>query len=97
MRWLLTMLLTVALCGCTTQVEKTYKIAPQEVDQLIVKPPEGSMKPPSKAIPLRKGAPDAVNSGIMRDNNLSCSNDRAKLLILQDYIMTLFPKEKNNG
>lgn len=82
------------LCGCATSVEREYNIDPPDVGRLIVRPPEGAMKQPAKAIPLKKGAPDAVNSGIMRDNNLSCSNDRAKLIILQDYIRTLFPKER---
>ena len=68
--------LCLLLCGCATSGEREYKIDPPDVGRLIVKPPEGAMKPPAKAIPLKKGAPDAVNSGIMRDNNLSCSNDR---------------------
>lgn len=94
MRVLIGIILSILLCSCSSQKECRVELQPQRVDQIASKPPEAAMKPPSKAIPLKVGAEDSYNSGVMRVNNLSCSNDRAKLIILQDYIRTLFPEVK---
>lgn len=97
MRWLLALAIaltfSMALVGCSSPKSTTVTVAPQKVEQLAVEPPAAAMIPPAIAIPLVKGAPDADNSAIMRQNNLSCSNDRAKLIILQDYVKSLFNKE----
>lgn len=97
MRWLLALALaltfSMSLVGCSSSKETVVTVAPQKVEQLAVEPPSAAMIPPAKAIPLVKGAADAENSATMRQNNLSCSNDRAKLIILQEYVRTLFNKE----
>lgn len=98
MRWLLTLatalMFSISLTGCGSSPKETVvTVAPQKVEQLAVEPPSAAMIPPAKAIPLVKGAADAENSATMRQNNLSCSNDRAKLIILQEYVKTLFNKE----
>lgn len=97
MRWLLALALaltfSMSLVGCSSPKETVVTVAPQKVEQLAVEPPSAAMIPPAKAIPLVKGAADAANSATMRQNNLSCSNDRAKLIILQEYVRTLFNKE----
>lgn len=97
MRWLLALALaltfSMSLIGCSSPKETVVIVAPQKVEQLAVEPPSAAMIPPAKAIPLVKGAADAENSATMRQNNLSCSNDRAKLIILQEYVRTLFNKE----
>lgn len=97
MRWLLALALaltfSMSLVGCSSPKGTVVTVAPQKVEQLAVEPPSAAMIPPAKAIPLVKGAADAENSATMRQNNLSCSNDRAKLIILQEYVRTLFNKE----
>lgn len=97
MRWLLALAIaltfSMALVGCSSPKGTVVTVAPQKVEQLAVEPPSAAMIPPAKAIPLVKGAADAENSATMRQNNLSCSNDRAKLIILQEYVRTLFNKE----
>lgn len=97
MRWLLALALaltfSMSLGGCSSPKGTVVTVAPQKVEQLAVEPPSAAMIPPAKAIPLVKGAADAENSATMRQNNLSCSNDRAKLIILQEYVRTLFNKE----
>ena len=97
MRWLLALALaltfSMSLVGCSSPKETVVAVAPQKVEQLAVELLSAAMIPPAKAIPLVKGAADAENSATMRQNNLSCSNDRAKLIILQEYVRTLFNKE----
>lgn len=93
MRVILCMMLSIILCSCS--FNNNDKLIPaQSVEQIASKPPESAMIAPEKSIPLKHGAEDSYNSGVMRINNLSCSNDRAKLIILQEYVRTLFPEDK---
>lgn len=82
------------LSGCTATPEVVPVVSAPDTSELIVRPPAEAMTPAHNAIPLKKGDTKAGNIVTLRQNNLLCVDDRAKLTTLQKYILGLFP-DKN--
>ena len=95
MKKLLSMLFAVTLLiGCTATPEVKPIAEPSDPTKLLVRPPAAAMMPAHEPIPLKKGDDKAGNISIMRENNMLCVDDRAKLTTLQKYILGIFPAEK---
>ena len=90
---LILMFCCASLSGCSS----TVVTGKPDVTTLIVPPPDRAMKPPHDPIPLVKGDTKLGNSEIMTKNNLACVDDRNKLIILQDYVKSIFNSTSNDN
>lgn len=84
------MLGCASLSGCSSSEGAKVVVGEPDVKTLVAPPPDRAMKPPHDPIPLVKGDTKLGNSEIMTKNNLACVDDRNKLIILQDYVRSIF-------
>lgn len=87
-------LMLCCLSGCSSSGTKVVTGEP-DVKTLIAPPPDRAMVPPHNLIPLVKGDTKLGNIEIMKKNNLACVDDRNKLIILQDYVKSIFNSNDN--
>ena len=83
-------LMLCCLSGCSSSEGVKVVAGEPDVKTLIVPPPDRAMVPPHEPIPLVKGDTKLGNIEVMKKNNLACVDDRNKLIILQDYVRSIF-------
>lgn len=88
------LLFMALLTGCSAQKEVVPVVSKPDITKLLVEPPASAMIPAHKPVPMTKGATNAANSVVVRNNNLMCVDDRQKLTTLQRYVLGLFPDKK---
>lgn len=86
---LLIFLMVLCLSACSKQEVVPIATTPDPAE-LLAQPPAEAMVKAHDPIPLQKGQSNSYYSGIMRENNLLCADDRAKLTTLQRYILGIF-------
>lgn len=94
---LVLMLCCASLSGCSTSDGVKVVTGEPDVKTLIVPPPDKAMKPPHDPVPLTKDDIKLGNIEIMKKNNLACVDDRNKLIILQDYVKSIFNNTSNDN
>lgn len=82
-------LLCLMLTACSQKT--VVPIAPEpDPTVLLVKPPEEAMKAPHEPVVAEYGRENSYYSGVMRQNNMFCADDREKLSSLQLYVYGIF-------
>lgn len=89
------MLGCASLSGCSSTSGVEVVAGEPDVKTLVAPPPDRAMVPPHDPIPLVKGDTKLGNIEIMKKNNLACVDDRNKLIILQDYVKSIFSNNNN--
>ena len=84
------MLGCASLSGCSSSDGAKVVVGEPDVKALVAPPPDRAMVPPHDPIPLVKGDTKLGNIEVMKKNNLACVDDRNKLIILQDYVRSIF-------
>lgn len=91
------MLGCASLSGCSSSEGAKVVVGEPDVKTLVAPPPDRAMVPPHDPIPLVKGDTKLGNIEVMKKNNLACVDDRNKLIILQDYVKSIFNNTSNNN
>lgn len=91
------MLCCASLSGCSTSEGVKVVTGEPDVKALVAPPPDRAMVPPHDPIPLVKGDTKLGNIEIMKKNNLACVDDRNKLIVLQDYVKSIFNNTSNDN
>lgn len=82
--------LALVLAGCSSKKEIVPVATTPDPSALLARPPAEAMVPAHTPVSLEKGQSNSYYSGVMRQNNLYCADDRVKLTTLQKYILGIF-------